>query len=130
MLFVRPLTKKEEDASYAMLENKELKYRVRKKWLRKFKFTQDKKEAIIKFSEKSPREHGLGFTNWSLKSLQYYLIKRKVVKNIGHETIRQILKKHSMKYRRSRARLVSRDQIMNQKKRIENLYQEPQMTLL
>jgi len=51
----------------------------------------------------------LPFNTWSLRKLRAYLIKKKIVKDISHEEIRNILLSEGLSYRRVRQELMSED---------------------
>jgi len=51
----------------------------------------------------------LPFNTWSLRKLQAYLIKKKIVKEISHEEVRNILLSEGLAYRRVRQELMSED---------------------
>jgi transposase len=48
---------------------------------------------IVRLAEQSPATVGLPYGRWSLRKLQGYLVKHRIVKRIGHERLRQLLKK-------------------------------------
>jgi len=48
---------------------------------------------IIGLAEQSPQEVGLPYGRWSLRKLSAYLVKQHIVKSIGRERLRQLLKK-------------------------------------
>jgi transposase len=66
-------------------------------------------QRIIAIFKTKPRELGLPFNTWSLRKLQAYLIKRRVVKNISHTEIRRILVSKNLVYKKARQELISED---------------------
>lgn len=51
--------------------------------------------ALLQLADQSPSVVGLAYGRWSLRKLSTYLVKKHVVKSIGHERLRQLLKKRS-----------------------------------
>jgi len=50
---------------------------------------------LVRLAEQSPQEVGLPYSRWSLRKLSAYLVKTHMVKSIGRERLRQLLKKRS-----------------------------------
>jgi len=50
---------------------------------------------MVQLAEQSPQEVGLPYGRWSLRKLSAYLVKKHIVKSIGRERLRQLLKKRS-----------------------------------
>lgn len=50
---------------------------------------------IVRLAEQSPQTVGLPYGRWSLRKLSAYLVKKHIVKFIGREGLRQLLKKRS-----------------------------------
>lgn len=50
---------------------------------------------MVRLAEQSPQEVGLPYGRWSLRKLSSYLVKKHIVKSIGRERLRQLLKKRS-----------------------------------
>lgn len=48
---------------------------------------------IVQLAEESPQAVGLPYGRWSLRKLSVYLVKQHIVKSIGRERLRQLLKK-------------------------------------
>jgi len=48
---------------------------------------------IVQLAEQSPQAVGLPYGRWSLRKLRVYLVKQHIVKSIGGERLRQLLKK-------------------------------------
>jgi len=48
---------------------------------------------IVQLAEQSPQAVGLPYGRWSLRKLSVYLVKQHIVKSIGRERLRQLLKK-------------------------------------
>jgi transposase len=57
------------------------------------RITREQVEQIAKIAEQSPQEAGLPYGRWTLRKLCAYLIKQRIVKTIGRERLRQLLKK-------------------------------------
>jgi transposase len=48
---------------------------------------------IVQLATQSPQEVGLPYGRWSLRKLRAYLLKRRMIKALGRERLRQLLKK-------------------------------------
>lgn len=48
---------------------------------------------MVELAEQSPQVVGLPYGRWSLRKLSVYLVKKHIVKSIGRERLRQLLKK-------------------------------------
>ena len=48
---------------------------------------------IVQLAEQSPQAVGMPYGRWSLRQLSVYLVKQHIVKSIGRERLRQLLKK-------------------------------------
>jgi len=48
---------------------------------------------MVRLAEQSPQAVGLPYGRWSLRKLSVYLVKKHIVKSIGRERLRQLLKK-------------------------------------
>lgn len=48
---------------------------------------------MVQLAEQSPQEVGSPYGRWSLRKLSVYLVKQHIVKSIGRERLRQLLKK-------------------------------------
>lgn len=84
------------------------------------KIDNDTRKQIIKISSTNPRDLGLKFSTWSLRSLAGYLTKdKKIVKQgISHTRIKEILNESKIEWRNSKTVLVkSRDLEYELKKR-------------
>lgn len=57
------------------------------------RITDEQIAEIVRIGKVAPYEIGLPYGRWSLRKLKDYLIKKRVVKTIGHERLRQLLKK-------------------------------------
>jgi transposase len=57
------------------------------------RITAEQIEQIVQMAEQSPQEAGLSYGRWTLRKLSAYLIKKRIVKRIGRERLRQLLKK-------------------------------------
>ena len=62
-------------------------------------FTDGQRQAIVDIASADPRSLELPFNQWSLQRLRKYLIDDAVVDQISVETIRQILRAHSIQPR-------------------------------
>jgi len=59
------------------------------------RITARQESTMVRLAEQSPQEVGLPYGRWSLRKLSAYLIKKHIVKSIGRERLRQLLKKRS-----------------------------------
>jgi transposase len=57
------------------------------------RITVDQITKIVALVEQSPQEVGAPYGRWSLRKLSVYLVKQHIVKSIGRERLRQLLKK-------------------------------------
>lgn len=57
------------------------------------RITTDQITKIVQLAEQSPQEVGSPYGRWSLRKLSVYLVKQHIVKLIGRERLRQLLKK-------------------------------------
>ena len=57
------------------------------------RITKEQIEQIAKLADQSPQEVGLPYGRWTLRKLCAYLNKKRIVKTIGRERLRQLLKK-------------------------------------
>src|SRR5688500_16219009 len=57
------------------------------------RLSSEQQAEIQRLAEIAPYELGLPFGRWSLSTLRSYLIKRRIVKTISREHLRQVLKK-------------------------------------
>ena len=57
------------------------------------RITPEQIERIVKIAEQEPQVAGLPYGRWTLRKLSAYLIKKRIVKAIGRERLRQLLKK-------------------------------------
>ena len=84
------------------------------------KIDNDTRKQIVKIASTNPRDLGLKFSTWSLRSLAGYLTKdKKIVKQgISHTRIKEILNESKIEWRNSKTVLVrSRDLEYELKKR-------------
>ena len=84
------------------------------------KIDNDAKKQIIKIASTNPRELGLKFSTWSLRSLAGYLTRdNKIIKEgISHTRIKEILNENKIKWKNSKTVLgKSRDPEYELKKR-------------
>ena len=75
------------------------------------KITDRAKKEIVRISTTNPRELGLKFSAWSLRSIAGYVREKKIVKEkdgISHTTIRDILREHGIEWRHSKIILGSK----------------------
>jgi transposase len=74
------------------------------------KITDRAKKEIIRISSTNPRELGLKFSTWSLRSIAGYVREKKIVKEdgISHTTIRDILIECGVEWRHSKIILGSK----------------------
>ena len=88
------------------------------------KIDNDTRKQIVKIASTNPRELGLKFSTWSLRSLAGYLTKDKktVKQGISHTRIKEILNESKIEWRNSITVLVTqRSRIRIKKNRIEEL---------
>ena len=88
------------------------------------KIDNDSRKQIVKIASSNPRDLGLKFSTWSLRSLAGYLTRdKKIVKQgISHTRIKDILNESKIEWRNSKTVLgKSRSRIPIEKKRIEEL---------
>lgn len=57
------------------------------------RLTANQEAEIAQLAEQSPQTVGMPYGRWSLRKLSVYLVKQHMVKSIGHECLRQVLKK-------------------------------------
>lgn len=57
------------------------------------RITTDQITKIVQLAEQSPQVVGSPYGRWSLRKLSVYLVKHHIVKSIGRERLRQLLKK-------------------------------------
>jgi transposase len=71
---------------------------------RMIKITDKAKDEILRISSTNPREIGLKFSTWSLRSIAGYVKEKKVLKEdgISHTAIRDILIEKSVEWRHSK----------------------------
>lgn len=55
--------------------------------------TENQIAQIVQLAGQSPQEVGLPYGRWSLRKLRAYLLKRRIIKSLGRERLRQLLKK-------------------------------------
>jgi transposase len=78
--------------------------------------TPEQKAEIVEIALMPPQILGLPFTQWSLAKLQTEVLRRKIVKSISPEWLRQILKEHKVSYQRTRTWKQSNDPQLEVKK--------------
>lgn len=57
------------------------------------RLTASQETKIVQLAEQSPQTAGVPYGRWSLRKLSVYLVKQHIVKSIGRERLRQLLKK-------------------------------------
>lgn len=57
------------------------------------RLTANQETEIAQLAEQSPQSAGMPYGRWSLRKLSVYLVKQHIVKSIGRERLRQLLKK-------------------------------------
>ena len=68
------------------------------------------RDRIVELARTPPKELGLSFGNWSLRTLVWYIIeKEKLVPSISHEEVRVILKEQGLSFQKSRLVAESKD---------------------
>jgi len=73
------------------------------------KFSQEECSLILEVASMPPKILGLPFTHWSLMKLRDHLIQRRVVSEISHEQLRQILKRANWSLQRMKTWKESND---------------------
>jgi transposase len=82
------------------------------------KITEDIENRIVEIASANPRKLGLKFSTWSLRVLAGYIMEKKIVSNISHTEIKNVLVKHGIEWRNSKTVLgKSRDPEYELKKR-------------
>lgn len=67
------------------------------------KITDKARDEILRMSSISPRQIGLKFSTWSLRSIAGYVKEKKLIKDgISHTAIRDILIQHGVEWRHSK----------------------------
>ena len=90
--------------------NKGLAFLIRGKTTgRKKKFTEEQRAKILEVINTDPRKLGQNVTTWSLPKLKNYFVENKIVEKISIETIRTIMRKENIKYKKSRKWQYSND---------------------
>jgi len=70
---------------------------------RMIKITDKARDEILHISSISPRQIGLKFSTWSLRSIAGYVNEKKLIKDsISHTAIRDILIRHGVEWRHSK----------------------------
>jgi transposase len=92
---------------------------VSRKYIRNAqKITEDIENRIVEIASTNPRKLGLKFSTWSLRVLAGYIMEKKIVSNISHTEIKNVLVKHGIEWRNSKTVLgKSRDPEYELKKR-------------
>lgn len=76
----------------------------------------EQKAEIVELALMPPPLLGLPFTQWSLPKLKAEVIRRKIVKSISLEWLRQILREHKVSYQRTKTWKQSHDPQLEAKK--------------
>ena len=72
-------------------------------------FTKEQEQEIVRIATSKPSGLGLPYNTWSLEKLQSYLVEKRIVRRICNETIRRILRKNGIEYRKAKKWLESND---------------------
>ena len=71
------------------------------------KITDKARNEILRISSTNPREIGLKFSTWSLRSIAGYVKEKKIVKEeedgISHTAVRDILRENGVEWRHSKS---------------------------
>ena len=70
------------------------------------KITDKARNEILRISSTNPREIGLKFSTWSLRSIAGYVKEKKIIKEdggISHTAVRDILREYGVEWRRSKS---------------------------
>ncbi len=92
---------------------------------RKPKLDKRTEDRIVAIALIDPEALGLRFSTWSLRKLSAYLRSRGIA-DLSHTQLRTILTSRGLRFRRSRAKLISRDpEYEAKKRRIQRLLRHP-----
>lgn len=79
-------------------------------------FTPEQRSALVELALTPPQIAGFPWTSWSLSKLQEAAVRRKIVKTISLETIRQVLDEVGVSYQRTKTWKESNDPEFESKK--------------
>jgi transposase len=79
-------------------------------------FNKELRAEIIEYALSPPRLLGRPFSRWSVAKLREYLIEKRIVKRIGLETVRRILKEEHISLQRTKTWKESNDPEFESKK--------------
>jgi transposase len=77
--------------------------------------TREEHENLAVFVRKSPREHGLPWTTWSVAKIREAVIERKIIRPVCRETLRQALRRNGITYQRNKTWKHSTDPLFHEK---------------
>ena len=80
------------------------------------KFSKEEQERIVGVALGRPRDYGFPLSRWSLRKLQQALVWNGIVDYINHETLRQILHEHGVRFQATKTWEESRDPEFETKK--------------
>jgi len=77
---------------------------VSRKYIRNaYKITEDIERKIVEIATNDPRrKYKLKFSTWSLRVLAGYIMEKKLVENISHTEVKNVLVKHGIEWRNSK----------------------------
>ena len=77
---------------------------VSKKYIRNaHKITDDIERKIVEIATNDPRKYRLKFSTWSLRVLAGYIMEeKKIINNISHTEVKNVLVKHGIEWRNSK----------------------------
>lgn len=84
---------------------------------RPLKFTEEQRSLIIETALCPPDLLGQPFRRWSLAKLREFIMAERIVKSIGIETLRQMLKSHKVRLRRTKTWKECNDPALKSKKK-------------
>jgi transposase len=79
-------------------------------------FTEEERAVIVEYALCPPRALGQPFSRWSLEKLRRFLIRRKVVRSIGLQTLCRILEEKKIRLQRTKTWKESNDPKFDSKK--------------
>lgn len=66
------------------------------------KITEDIERKIVEIASNDPRKYRLKFSTWSLRVLAGYIMEKKIIDNISHTEVKNVLVKHGIEWRNSK----------------------------
>jgi transposase len=88
------------------------------------KFSKEDQERIVGVALGRPRDYGFPLSRWSLRKLQQALVWNGIVDYINHETLRQILHEHGVRFQATKTWEESHDPEYEPKKTTSGSYKK------